>query len=206
MSVVAGPSQEQLRLLREASEWRLIGLLFECPASGWAEEVSALARDSGDSLLRDAAEAAHEASEGLYHSVFGPGGPASPREVSYRDSPQLGYLMSELASYYDAFAFEPKTPEAPDHVAVEAGFVGYLRFKEAFAVSEGDTEHAAITAEAAGSFVEEHLSRIAGPLAITLAESGVAYLALAAQALLELTGPPRSEPPARLIRPRKPAT
>ncbi len=181
--------------LREAAEWRLIGLLLECPRAGWPDQVRRLASEVSDPALREAAQAAAgEAAEGLYHSIFGPGGPAPPREVSYRDSVQLGYLMAELASYYDAFAYQPDTPEVPDHVAVEAGFIGYLRLKEAYAVASGDPERAEITSEAARRFIDEHLSVMAEPLAAALENSGVRYLALAAQALLRRTGPPRTLP------------
>ena len=64
-------------LLRQAAEWRLIGLLFECPAGTWRDDI-------GDLLLGSAVtHALEEASEGLCHSTFGPGGPAPPREVTY---------------------------------------------------------------------------------------------------------------------------
>lgn len=182
-------------LLREAAEWRLIGLLFECPREEWTKQVAALAAEIGDAELLAAAEAARrEASEGLYHSLFGPGGPAPPREVSYRDSVELGHLMSELASYYYAFAYRPATAEPEDHVAVEAGYVGYLRLKEAYALDSGNAEQAEITAAAAKHFIDDHLSQAAGPLATALASSGVAYLSLAGAALLRRTGPPRQAP------------
>ena len=86
-------------LLRQAAEWRLIGLLFECPAGSWRDDLVALARDIDDPLLRAAVtHALEEASEGLYHSTFGPGGPAPPREVTYVKAVQLGYLLSELTA------------------------------------------------------------------------------------------------------------
>ena len=67
-------------LLRQAAEWRLIGLLFECPVGTWRDDIVALARDIDDPLLGSAvAHALEEASEGLYHSTFGPGGPAPAR-------------------------------------------------------------------------------------------------------------------------------
>ena len=180
-------------LLRQAAEWRLIGLLFECPAGSWRDDIGALARDTDDPLLGSAvAHALEEASEGLYHSTFGPGGPAPPREVTYVKAVQLGYLLSELTAFYDAFAYRPVTRESPDHVSVEAGFVGYLRLKEAYAVTRGDEEQAAVTAEAAATFLREHLAAFAEPLAATLAASGVAYLAETARALAVRVGPPPS--------------
>lgn len=178
----------QRSLLEDAAGWRLISLLFECPAPGWQENIAALASEVTDPGLREAVEAAQaEASEGLYHSIFGAGGPASPREVSYHDQVQLGGLMSELASYYRAFGYQPAAQEPDDHVAVEAGFVAYLRLKEAYAISAEDVEHAQVTAESARSFTEDHLSFVAGPLAGRLSESGVRYLSLAAEALLRRT-------------------
>jgi len=178
-------------LLKQAAEWRLMGLLFECPAGTWRDDIVALARDSDDPLLGAAVtHALEEASEGLYHSTFGPGGPAPPREVTYVKAVQLGYLLSELTAFYDAFAYHPVTRESPDHVSVEAGFIGYLRLKEAYAVTCGDDDPASVTADAAATFVREHLSALAEPLAATLDASGVAYLAETARALATRVGPP----------------
>ena len=182
-------------LLRQAAEWRLIGLLLECPREGWHAEVAALASEAADDRLRAAVEAAQlEANEGLYQSYFGPGGPGPAREVSCHDSLQLGYLMSELECYYDAFAYHPSAQLPVDHVAVEAGFVGYLRLKEAYLLDCDSVESAAVSREASQRFLQDHLSAIAQPLAKALEESGVRYLVLAAQALLHRTGPPRSLP------------
>lgn len=178
-------------LLKQAAEWRLIGLLFECPVGAWRDDVAALVGDVVDPVLRSAvAHALEEASEGLYHSTFGPGGPAPPREVTYIKAIQLGYLLSELAAFYDAFAYRPVTRESPDHVSVEAGFVAYLLLKQAYAVARGDDEQASVAAEAAATFTREHLSALAGPLAATLGASGLDYLAEASRALAARVGPP----------------
>ena len=186
-------------LLPEAAEWRLLALLFACPSDRWRENISALAAEVEDAEIRLAAEQAlEEASEGLYHSIFGPGGPAPPREVSHRDLIESGGLLSELSCYYDAFAYHPAPQEPPDHVSVETDFIAYLRLKEEFALLNADAAHAAVTREAARHFVEDHLSTIAGPLAATLSESGITYLAMASAALLRRTGPPPT-PPARSL-------
>lgn len=178
-------------LLRQAAEWRLVGLLFECPVGTWRDDIVALARDIDDPLLGSAvAHALEEASEGLYHSTFGPGGPAPPREVTYLQSLQLGYLLSELTAFYDAFAYRPVTKESLDHVSVEAGFVGYLRLKEAYAVTRGDHDQASVTAAAAATFMREHLATLAEPLAATLDASSLAYLAETGRALTNRVGPP----------------
>ena len=109
--------------------------------------------------------------------------------MSYREWVQPGFLISELSSYYDAFCYTAATREVPDHVSVEAGFIGYLRLKEAYASACSDDEHAAVTAEAAQRFIDEHLQTLAAPLAKSLEHSGVRYLALAGSALLRRVGP-----------------
>ncbi|MBM3812902.1 MAG: molecular chaperone TorD family protein [Acidimicrobiia bacterium] len=177
-------------LLRDAAQWRMISLLFECPREGWHEQVRALAREVDDPQLKEASEQAlAEADEGLYHSLFAPGGPAPPREATYKDSLQLGHLLSELNAFYSAFAYTPRTSEPADHVSVEAGFLAYLRLKQAYALANGDEEHAETTAQAATDFLREHLSRIADPLAKSLAHSGIPYLSTTAAALRQRTGP-----------------
>jgi nitrate reductase assembly molybdenum cofactor insertion protein NarJ len=176
-------------LLREAAEWRLLGRLFDCPDEPWRQDVAALARETDDDVLRRAAAAALDAAtHGQYHSVFGPGGPAPPREASYQQTVELGSLMSELAAYYEAFHYRPATCEAPDHVAVEAGFVAYLRLKQAYAAAAGDAEHEATTAEAVDRFRSTHLAVIATPLAAALADSGVEYLVQASRLLVKRAG------------------
>ncbi len=187
MTAIEQPVRE---LLREAAEWRLIALLLECPSADWRRHVEELARELADPELTVAAALSREqASEGLYHSTFGPGGPAPPREATHRDTLQLGYLMSELEAYYASFGYIPEPHEPPDHIAVEAGFVAYLRFKQAFAVSCGDSEAAEITGDACREFVEEHLASTAGPLVEMLAVSGVPYLEASGRALRRRTGP-----------------
>ncbi len=184
-------------LLRQAAEWRLIALLFEPPDDAWHGEVQALGESQSDELLREASRLARqEATPGLYHSTFGPGGPVSPREVAYHKLVLPGALVSEIEGYYAAFGYAPCGDEPPDHVAVEAGFIAYLRLKEAYALSREDCEPAAVTAEASQRFLGEHLAVLALPLAAALSGSPVRYLALAAEALRRRTGetPPAETP------------
>ena len=180
---------ENLNLLEDAAEWRLISLLFDCPDQERLEQIDSLSRAANDKKLKRAAKAARkEATEGLFHSIFGPGGPAPGREVSYRGWVQPGYLLSELSSFYDAFAYKPKTHEVPDHVAVETGFIAYMRMKEAFAFECSDTESAAITAEASKTFIDDHLSKYAEQMSKILSNSGIEYLSLAGAALFDRVG------------------
>lgn len=176
-------------LLREAAEWRLLGRLFESPMPQWRDDVSRLRHEVPAGPLRDCAGAAMTATEGQYHSVFGPGGPAPPREASYHASVELGSLMSAIEGEYEAFAYQPTLDEPADHVATEAGFVAYLRLKEVYAHLSGDEEAAGIAARVADRFIKEHLAVIAHPLADLLAESDITYLATASRLLAGRVGP-----------------
>ena len=178
----------QQALLLSATRWSLIGVLFERPVGDWNARLKALSSLASDPDLRNAAESAQEeASEGLYHSVFGPTGRVSLREVSYRNGLEPGSMLSELARYYEAFGYRPDIPEPGDHIAVQAGFVGYLCLKEAYARACNDEGKARITAEAARHFIVDHVSTSAKPLAALLENSGVRYLTLAGKSLLRNT-------------------
>lgn len=189
MKALDGAVREKLR---EAAEWRLLGQLFEFPSPEWRTRVRALAEEVADGELREAARMALEqAEEGLYHSAFGPGGPAPPREATYRDALQLGYLISELEVFYSAFGYDPRIAsfEPPDHVSVEAGFVSYLKFKEAYALAAGDGEAADAARRACAEFTGEHLATVAAPLEGMLAASGAPYLEAAGRLLARRAGP-----------------
>ena len=181
---------ETADLLREATDWRLLALLLSCPDAGWREEISTLAETTVDAQLRQAVACAqNEAGPELYHTIFGPGGPVAPREVSYQQTMLSGRFLAELLDYYAAFGYRLPTSEPPDHVATETDFVGYLRLKEAFAFSRLDTEHAELTALAARGFLADHLSTMAEPLAQLLERSDIQYLQLAGASLLQRVGP-----------------
>ena len=177
-------------LLHEAAAWRLLGRLFECPGEAWRQDVRALAAEVRDADLVTAASLAlDEAAEGLYHSIFGPGGPAPPREVSYHDTLELGSLMSSLTGYYAAFGYRPVLLESPDHVAVEVGFVAFLHTKAAYAAMAGDADHQAMAQEAVDGFRTRHLANVAERLAARLADAPVSYLPAASRALARRVGP-----------------
>jgi nitrate reductase assembly molybdenum cofactor insertion protein NarJ len=176
-------------LLQEAAEWRLIGRLFECPSPEWRDDVARLGREVSAGPLRETARLAEAAREGPYHTMFGPGGPAPPREASYHASVELGSLMSAIEGDYDAFGYHAGIDEPADHVAVEAGFIAYLRFKEAYARASGDLEAAGVTERVSARFLVEHLAVIAHPLASLLADSEVDYLARASALLASRAGP-----------------
>jgi TorA maturation chaperone TorD len=176
-------------LLQQALEWRLIARLFELPRGAWLEEIRALGERCSDSELQHAVAAAARAGEGEYLGLLGPGGPLSPREAGHRRTGDPAQTLASIRAFHAAFAFEPQCADPVDHVAVEAGFVGWLRLKQAYAVANGDEEAASVTADAAQRFLREHLALCAEPLARALEEATDGHLVHAARALLARTGP-----------------
>lgn len=192
-------SGEIVALLRRAAQWRLAGLLFEPPGEHWSQQVAALCGEVGDPLLEQAAAAAlKEAAELSYHTLFGPGGQVSLREVTYHPMAEPGQLLAELAELYQVFGYRPKLAESPDHFAVEVGFVAYLLVKEAFARHCGEADKAARTADVAAHFCHRHVAFMARPLAEALSGVGLEHLVLAAEAIArrvdQLSAPVRSRP------------
>jgi TorA maturation chaperone TorD len=190
MTAHATVDPEIIRLLREAATWRVLARFFECPDAHWRADITLLARELNVPEVSDAASAIDDAATpGLYYALFGPGGPAPPREASYHESLELGSVVSDLAGYYEAFAYAPANDEPLDHVATEINFVSYLKFKEAYARARGDAPRARLARRAAAQFITDHLSRIAAPLAKLLASSSVPYLARASTVLAARVGP-----------------
>ncbi len=190
MNATVALTPEVHELLREAAEWRVLELLFQCPSPEWRDRITELRPDCGDADLALAIDIALEiGTEGAYHSIMGPGGPAPAREASYIDTMQLGYLMSELNAIYDAFGFHPETFEIADHVSVQAGFMGFLRLKQAFAEAAKQDEQAVLVRDCAAAFLRDHLSHIGQPMSAALEACGYDYLVLTGKALLRRTGP-----------------
>jgi len=180
---MAATEHRPSELIAAAAEWRLIGLLLERPRPGWREEIAALAAEILDDALHQAATAAQEATEGEYLRLLAPGGSVSPREVTYRPREDPGHILADLAATYQAFSFQPHTEESIDHIAIEAGFVGYLFLKEAFADTRGDEVAAATTAAARCAFIDTHLAAMAGPFAQRVRAAAPTYLLEPAEVL-----------------------
>jgi nitrate reductase assembly molybdenum cofactor insertion protein NarJ len=148
-------------LVAAAATWRLASLLLERPRPEWHREIAKLSLEVREQELSSAAGAAHNATEEVYHTLFGPGGSVSPREASYCGFEDPAGVMARLTTFYRAFSFQPRREEPIDHIAVEAGFVGYLFLKQAYAQIRDDLESAAVTEEARRRFVSDHIQRCA---------------------------------------------
>ena len=190
-------SQEVKDLLRESAEWRLLGLLFEYPTAAWRQSLAAVLADlRGTALASLAEDALLFQTEGLHIALFGPSGSVPVREVAYQGGVQSGYLVSELAAYYAAFGYTPTAEEPPDHLAIELGFVAYLKIKQALALACGDPSQSSLAADAAASFRKDHLAFMAEPIAQVLPTFAPDYLTEAGALLLHRLGPaPRSSYP-----------
>jgi hypothetical protein len=173
MTSALDPGPESRRAMAEALDWRLIGLLLERPRPGWIEEAEALGAETRDGELRGAVRVAREASEGTYLRLFAEGGFVSPRETTWRHREDPGRVLADIAGFYQAFAYRPRVEDPLDHVAVEAGFVGYLCLKEARALAHGDAESAETTASARSRFIADHLGHFAEPWADRVSATGV---------------------------------
>jgi TorA maturation chaperone TorD len=187
---MTGTTMRTADALAAAAEWRLLGLLLERPRAELRAEIGALAAETRDPALRDAAAGVVTSSEGEYLALLGPGGLASPREAAYLGMQDPAWVLAEIARFYDVFAFAPRAEDPPDHVAVEAAFVAYLHLKEAFALEAGDAEAAETTRAARTRFVAEHLARIARAMADRLAPALGTPLARAALQLAARVPPP----------------
>jgi hypothetical protein len=148
-------------LLAQAAAWRLASLLLERPRPWWRDEIEKLSCEVADRELSAYAREAGDETEETYHRLFGPGGIVSPREVSYCGFEDPGRLMAELNAFYHAFLFEPRREEPIDHISVEAGFVGYLFLKQAYATLRRSVDASEITRNARARFASEHLLRCA---------------------------------------------
>jgi len=146
-------------LLSSAAAWRLASLILERPTPEWKNAIAKLCTEITDEKLLACAAHTGQAGEEIYHRLFGPGGTLSPREVSYCGFEDPGRLMAELQAFYHAFLFQPRREESIDHLSVEAGFVGYLFLKEAYARMEGTPEAVEVTRNARLRFADEHVAR-----------------------------------------------
>lgn len=181
-------------LLKEASQWRLFGLLFEYPTKAWRDNLEALMPSLHSPELRVIAQAAlDQASEGLHFAMFGPAGSVPVREVTYQGGVQFGYLMAEMSAYYEAFGYQPQVDEASDHLAVQLGFLSFLKLKQAHALLNGQSEAARLTSEAFNNFLRDHIASQAEPVVKALENFAPAYLAGAGKLIFAHAGPsPRS--------------
>lgn len=67
--------------------------------------------------------------------------------------------LADLMGFYRAFGLDPAQQERPDHIGVELEFMHVLALKEALAHQHGESEQAAVCADAQKKFFRDHLGR-----------------------------------------------
>jgi TorA maturation chaperone TorD len=148
--------------LSTAAGWRWSSLFFQSPTIASRVELRALAEELPEEfreLARELFAMPLDEWETEFHRVLGPGAlPAC--ESSYDDNALAGRgpLLAEIAGFYEAFAYQPEmeTPETPDHLAVELGFLSYLALKVAYALHEEKPQERQIAEDAYWHFLEVH--------------------------------------------------
>ncbi|HYV44107.1 MAG TPA: molecular chaperone TorD family protein [Myxococcaceae bacterium] len=105
-------------------------------------------------------------------------GDRSPYELMYGGTTPFREPqdLADLMGYYAAFHLQLAggAHDRPDHAGVEAEFLAYLLYLEAFALERGMAEQAEIAAEAARAFLRDHLAGFAAPFARKVAETAPA--------------------------------
>lgn len=149
--------------LELAAAWRFGSLLFQAPSDKHLAELQALAAEVAPERRKDAATLIAFSAEDWpaeFHRVLGPGGcPAS--ESSYDDNALAGRgpLLSRVVAFYEAFAYRPSavTPEVPDHISMELGFLSYLALKCAYASQDDNANALEVASHAYQRFIDDHL-------------------------------------------------
>ncbi len=171
-------------LLAQACEWRLLGLLLSRPTAETRQTARQLAGEVRDAALAALGrEWSDCADEGAYLALLGSGGVVSPRVVAYRGFADPGWMLADIARYYEAFGFHPQTEEPPDHAASLLELVSYLWLKEAYAREIGADGAAEQTRAARDQFVLDYVAPLAAPMAERLDQCGAIAWAAAAHLL-----------------------
>jgi nitrate reductase assembly molybdenum cofactor insertion protein NarJ len=173
--------------LARASAWMFASLALQPPTAESRAILEALIPSLPSSLQTAAARIAAfrlDDWEPEYFSVLGPAGcPAC--ESSYERAAQAsrGPMLADISGCYQAFAYAPDVREVPDHASVEAGFLGYLAMKIAFAEHAGQEDAAEIAREAYAAFQRDHVGRWFDDFRDALAETGSAQASAIAEFL-----------------------
>lgn len=190
MSSAAAPSPELTRHLERAAEWRLMAQIFSYPDEGWAARMQLLFDCIGDERVAALGRAAlREASAGLWMRLFGPAGPVRTRAVAWEGGLQPGYLLAELAAYYEAFGYEPPASGPPDQLAVLLDFAAWMELKLAYACVRDDRESMEVTARSLETFLARFVAAVAWRVFRQMENGEPEFFAAAARLAAERAGP-----------------
>lgn len=190
MSEATASAEELAGHLERAAEWRLLAQIFAYPDPGWTRRLALLGECVRETRLVKLAEvAAREASPELWMRLFGPAGPVRIRSVSFEGGLQPGYLLAELAAFYEAFGYAAPAVCAPDELSALLDFAAWLEVKLAYASVQGDREAAEVTVRALESFLSRFVSAAAWRVFRQLEGLGPDFLVEAARLAGERAGP-----------------
>ena len=147
--------------LERAANWRMASLLFSEPHADRAAELTELAALVSEPARAEAAGLACDTALRFddYYRALGPGGCAATESAYDRAAiANRGPLIADVAAFYEAFAYPPRLTSdlAPDHVAVELDFLGFLALKVAFALDLNRQEESVVGRAAYREFLEAH--------------------------------------------------
>ena len=147
--------------LERAANWRMASLLFSEPQPELAAQLTGLVALVSEPVRAEAAGLAADTALRFddYYAAIGPGGCAATESAYDRAAiANRGPLIADVAAFYEAFAYPPRhTSElAPDHVAVELDFLGFLALKVAFALDQNQQEQSIVGRAAYREFLEAH--------------------------------------------------
>ncbi len=152
------------RALERAALCRYLAQLLRLPTEAGAYELAELSKELPEPLRERARDLARELGPVRvheYHRLMAPVGPCRDCESDYVSQlfGSKGPLLTDIAGFYRAFAYDPteELPASPDHISAELGFLGFLAFKEAYAIHRELDEQAEICRRAAETFTAEHL-------------------------------------------------
>lgn len=189
MSDAAAPAEELVRHLERAAAWRLLAQIFAYPDAGWARRLDLLRECVREARLAELAAAARESRPELWMRFFGPAGPIRLRGVHWEGGLQPGYLLAELAAFYEAFGFAVPAGNAPDELSVLLDFAAWLETKLAYACMCQDAEAIEVTAKALETFVPRFVSPVAWRVFRQLEGAGPDFLVEAARLTATRSGP-----------------
>lgn len=157
MSSLLGPLERSVLL-------RFLSLSFQPPPRDLSQRLEALWPTLPEGIRGEGRALAARAATDLepeYHRLLGPSGGCPDCESDYLGAalPGKGPVLADVAGFYRAFHFEPERElsMAPDQIAVELSFLGYLSLKRALAAYQGLPEEEQICQQAEALFWREHL-------------------------------------------------
>jgi putative dimethyl sulfoxide reductase chaperone len=161
--------------LRRSQLYGFLSLAVLYPQENWTEEASLVNEISLDIGYLKATLGVQPVTllqlQAAYRRAFGAAGSLCyETEYGLPHEFRQSQEMADISGFYRAFGFDTggTSRERPDHVAVELEFIYLLALKEAYAIQEGNLEHAEVTNDAQRKFLEDHLGNWIGLFAQSL--------------------------------------